>query len=147
MPPLNDLGNHSASFEPPTTTWQILWSHTGGTKIAILCKGGITGSSQSDREAYNVGYRRRRRSTSLTLPCFPSHPANQVSTLCTQPTPIGIKLHYFSTIFWSFNLIGKNPTATVLCISRLRCRLGAKLPLKLKIYPFQRLLSIYGLVI
>ena len=42
VPPSNDLANHSASFEPPAATWQILWSHKGGTKVAILCKGGIT---------------------------------------------------------------------------------------------------------
>ena len=48
VPPLNDLGNHSATFEPPTTTWQILWSHTGGTKIAILCKGGISDKFRKD---------------------------------------------------------------------------------------------------
>ena len=48
VPPSNDLCNHSASFEPPTATWQILWSHKRGTKVAILCKGGIRGVGTND---------------------------------------------------------------------------------------------------
>ena len=34
VPPLNDQGNRSASFLPSTTTWPVLWSHKGGTKVA-----------------------------------------------------------------------------------------------------------------
>ena len=34
VPPLNNQGNHAASFERPTATWSVLWSHEGGTKVA-----------------------------------------------------------------------------------------------------------------
>ena len=30
VPPLNDQGNHAASFERPMATWSVLWSHKGG---------------------------------------------------------------------------------------------------------------------
>ena len=33
VPPLNDQGNHAASFKRPTATWSVLWSHEGGTKV------------------------------------------------------------------------------------------------------------------
>ena len=34
VPPLEDQGNHAASFERPTETWSVLWSHEGGTTVA-----------------------------------------------------------------------------------------------------------------
>ena len=35
VPPLNDQGNLSASLVPSTATWPVLWSHKGGTKVAV----------------------------------------------------------------------------------------------------------------
>ena len=35
VPPLNDQGNRSASLLPSMATWPILWSHEGGTKVAV----------------------------------------------------------------------------------------------------------------
>ncbi|XP_038074853.1 uncharacterized protein LOC119742757 [Patiria miniata] len=64
-PPLNDLGNHSASLEPPTATWPVLWSHKGGPKVAALCKGvlillldasGITVTSTAKRSVVGLAH-------------------------------------------------------------------------------------------